>query len=234
MYQDDRKPVGPVGHTAALVAFFVALGVAGSLFQRRSHSSAGSLETHPNVAPLYLSLIVAEWALVYWVWKGGLQPTGTKLGEIIGGMWSSGRRIATDLLLGFGLWLFWLGVLWVWRRFAGAHPAAPVDPLLPRHLYEGLLWIAVSVSAGFCEEVVFRGYLQRQFWALTGNSFIAVLLQALVFGVGHAYEGVNTALKIASYGLLFGLLAWWRKSLRPGMVAHAWSDIFAGLISKAG
>jgi hypothetical protein len=33
-------------------------------------------------------------------------------------------------------------------------------------------------------------------------------------------------------GLLYGLLAWWRKSLRPGIVAHAWSDIFGGWIER--
>lgn len=29
-------------------------------------------------------------------------------------------------------------------------------------------------------------------------------------------------------GALYGSLALWRKSLRPGMMAHAWSDILSG------
>ena len=85
----------------------------------------------------------------------------------------------------------------------------------------------VALSAGFCEELVFRGYFQRQFHALTGSAAAAVGLQALVFGVGHFYEGAWAVAQITAYGLLFGLLAAWRKSLRPGMLAHAWSDIFA-------
>jgi len=32
------------------------------------------------------------------------------------------------------------------------------------------------------------------------------------------------------YGAMFGLLAMWRKSLRPGMMAHAWHDAFQGIV----
>jgi membrane protease YdiL (CAAX protease family) len=87
----------------------------------------------------------------------------------------------------------------------------------------------VALSAGFCEELVFRGYFQRQFHALTGSLAAAVALQALVFGAGHFYEGGWAVAQITLYGVLFGLLAAWRKNLRPGMLAHAWSDIFAVL-----
>jgi hypothetical protein len=34
--------------------------------------------------------------------------------------------------------------------------------------------------------------------------------------------------KITTLGALYGSLAPWRKSLRPGMMAHAWSDILNG------
>ncbi len=234
--RDSGQPTlaGPLGHTVAVVVLFVALAIAGGLFQKHARSEPAALGGHPSVVPLYLSLIASEWALVYWVWKGGLQRTGTKLRDLVGGVWNSGRRIATDLLLACGLWLLWLGVLRVWQIYSGTSHAASVNVFLPRGVYEAALWIAVSVSAGFCEEVVFRGYLQRQFWALTGSNAAAVLLQAMVFGVAHAYQGTGAALKVGSYGFLFGLLASWRKSLRPGMMAHAWSDIFGGLISKAG
>jgi len=47
--------------------------------------------------------------------------------------------------------------------------------------------------------------------------------------VGHSYEGAWAVAKITAYGILFGLLAAWRRSLRPGMLAHAWSDIFAAV-----
>jgi len=60
----------------------------------------------------------------------------------------------------------------------------------------------------------------------------AVLIQAILFGFGHLYEGVGPVGRIMLFGVLFGLLAVWRKSLRPGMIAHAWSDIFGVIIFR--
>jgi membrane protease YdiL (CAAX protease family) len=101
--------------------------------------------------------------------------------------------------------------------------------MLPAGVLEIALWIALSISAGVCEEVVFRGYFQNQFLALTGGRGIALVMQAALFGVSHGYQGMEACLKIALYGLLFGAIALWRKSLRPGIIAHAWTDIAAGL-----
>ncbi|MBZ5688613.1 MAG: CPBP family intramembrane metalloprotease [Acidobacteriia bacterium] len=86
----------------------------------------------------------------------------------------------------------------------------------------------VALSAGFCEELAFRGYLQKQFQAITGSAGLAVLFQSIAFGIGHLYEGVGPVARIT----LFGLLAIWRKSLRPGMIAHVWSDIFGVIIFR--
>jgi membrane protease YdiL (CAAX protease family) len=104
--------------------------------------------------------------------------------------------------------------------------------LLPRGILESLVWIPVALSAEFCEEVAFRGYLQKQFRAITGSAGWAVLFQAIVFGIGHLYEGVGPVAKITLFGVLFGLLAVWRRSLRPGMIVHAWSDIFGVIIFR--
>jgi membrane protease YdiL (CAAX protease family) len=94
---------------------------------------------------------------------------------------------------------------------------------------EGLLWGALSATAGFVEEVVYRGYLQRQFAAWTGRPRLALVLQAVVFGVTHGYQGVDACIRITVFGLLFGVVAAWRRSLRPGMMAHGLTDLVAGL-----
>ncbi len=54
------------------------------------------------------------------------------------------------------------------------------------------------------------------------------LLSAVVFGASHGYEGGARMLLIGVFGFMFGLLAWWRRSLRPGMIAHAWHDALSG------
>jgi hypothetical protein len=85
------------------------------------------------------------------------------------------------------------------------------------------------VTAGFCEEFIFRGYLLKQFYAITGSDAAAVAIQAVCFGIAHSYQGVKSMVTITVYGALFGILAVYRKSLRPGMIQHAMQDSFAGL-----
>jgi membrane protease YdiL (CAAX protease family) len=128
-----------------------------------------------------------------------------------------------------GLWAVWIGLMNAHVLGGGTNAA---QGLLPRGILESLMWIPVALSAGFCEEVAFRGYLQKQFQAITGNAGWAVLFQAIIFGIGHLYEGVGQVARITMFGVLFGLLALWRKSLRPGMIAHAWSDIFGVIIFR--
>jgi len=84
------------------------------------------------------------------------------------------------------------------------------------------------VTAGICEEMAFRGYLQRQFHALTGNVAWAILLQALVFGIAHGYQGWRNVVIISVLGVLFGVLAAWRKNLRANIISHAFGDFWSG------
>jgi hypothetical protein len=49
-------------------------------------------------------------------------------------------------------------------------------------------------------------------------------------GAGHGYQGTRFMILIAIYGALFGTLVLLRKSLRPGMMAHAWQDAFSGIL----
>jgi membrane protease YdiL (CAAX protease family) len=137
--------------------------------------------------------------------------------------------VLSDVALALGLLAVWMIVQIALSRLLGASQTASVKSLLPRGSAEVALWIPLSASAGFCEEFVFRGYFQKQFEAFTHSSWIALVLQAALFGVSHGYQGGRACLKITVFGVLFGLLALWRKSLRPGMLAHALTDIVAGI-----
>jgi membrane protease YdiL (CAAX protease family) len=221
--------VAPRWHTVLLIALFLSLTLSGALFQREAHSQPGRLQQHPHVVPLYLSLIAMEWGLVFYVWKGGLRRSGTRLSELIGGKWRSLKDVAMDASLALGLWTVWMIVEKAWDRWLGPGHAASIQTFLPQRALEILLWVGVSVSAGICEEVVFRGYFQRQFAVLTRSRWIALFLQAALFGISHGYQGLEACAKIAVFGALYGLVALWRGSLRPGMIAHAGSDILSGI-----
>jgi CAAX protease family protein len=222
------QPVASWRHTLTIFIVFFALALAGTLFQHRS-ASAPPVTAHPNVIPLYLQLFVMEWGLFLFVWQRGLKTTGTTLRELIGGRWASPRDVLADLAIASLLLGSWWPVDLVLSRVMGPGHAAPVTAYLPRGALESILWIALSLSAGFCEEFVFRGYFQRQFAAWTGSRWIALLLQAALFGLLHAYQGFAAGLKIACFGALYGLVALKIRNLRPGMMAHAMTDILSGL-----
>ena len=222
------KAVAPRWHTALLVALFLSLTLSGAFFQRAAHSQPERVLQYPHLVQLYLSLIAMEWGLFFFVLKG-LRRCGTKLRDLIGGRWCSLKEVAIDAGLAVGLWSVWTIVEKGWDRWLGPAHAASIQTFLPQKAGEILLWIALSVSAGICEEVVFRGYFQKQFEAFTHNVWIALLLQAILFGISHGYQGLEACAKIAVFGTLFGLLAHWRKSLRPGMITHAGTDILGGI-----
>jgi len=220
--------IAPVWHTALLVAIMLSLAAGGAWMQHQAGTQTSLTTTHPNAVPLYLSLLAMEWGLFIGVAKG-IRSRGLTVRQLIGGRWDRPQQILGDLGLGLALWGVWKLIDWSWTALSGPQHAASIDTLLPVGLLESTLWVAVAISAGICEELAFRGYFQRQFAWLAHSRWIAVCLQALLFGVSHGYQGVDACARIALFGLLFGLIAIWRRSLRAGMVAHAWTDIAAGL-----
>jgi uncharacterized protein len=106
------------------------------------------------------------------------------------------------------------------------------QPNIQRSTHATTVWIALSVTAGICEETVFRGYLQRQFTAPTKSAPAGILLSAVAFGAAHAYQGFRIVILIGLCGALFGILAYWRGSVRPGMIAHTWQDSLNGVLAS--
>jgi CAAX protease family protein len=227
----NQKQVAPWWHTVLLLLILLMLVLGGARLQSHGNPTDSIAPQHAGNVSLYVSLIILEWALVYFVWFG-LRRGGTRLRELIGGKWDSGRAVLLDLAIAFGFWIVWEGVGKLMHLIVGQSHAKTIDTLLPQGALEVLLWIAVSISAGFCEEAVYRGYLQKQILALSGSVTVAVLGQAILFGLSHTYQGTKQVIVISSLGVVYGVLPLWRKSLRPNMIAHAWSDVFSGILSR--
>jgi len=220
--------VASARHTTILTAIFLGLAVMGAVSQRAG-THPGSAPSPPPVLPLYISLMAGEWGLFLYVWRAGLRRRGTSLLELVGGEWGSAQAVLRDALLAVGLWGGTVLLLAGMERVLHTGQAAPISGFLPRRPVEMGLWVLLSLSAGFCEELIFRGYFMRQFAAWTRSRWIGLLLQALLFGVSHGYQGVAACIRITVFGVLFGLMAMWRRSLRPGMMAHALTDILGGI-----
>jgi uncharacterized protein len=179
----------------------------------------------------YAVTLVFEWLLFAYV-VGGVRGYGESALVVLGTRWNSFRELLRDIGIAAAFWLIAAVILQVVARLLYAHTPRPnQDFLLPHNLGELALWIALSVSAGICEETIFRGYLQRQFAAFTKSAPAGIVLSAVAFGAAHAYQGTRMTVLIAVYGLLFGMLAHWRGSVRPGMIAHGWQDSLNGLVA---
>jgi membrane protease YdiL (CAAX protease family) len=81
-----------------------------------------------------------------------------------------------------------------------------------------------SLTAGVCEEIVWRGYLQTRFEQLFhGRFWTAILLQALLFGLWHGVS-VHTLFTAIS-GFIYGVVYSKTRKLLPIMVSHWLGDV---------
>lgn len=71
--------------------------------------AGGASAVHRSVVLLYVIGMMIEWLQVLYVWLG-IRRKGVELRDLIGGSWSSARRIWIDLSLGFGVWLLYVMV----------------------------------------------------------------------------------------------------------------------------
>ena len=224
--QQDRGLLAPLWHTG--IVLFILLGA----------SLGGSRGVHPlgvDKIAQYLWTMSWEWLLTAFVYLGVRKRI--TLRELIGGRWANVEDVLIDLVVASAFWLAAIAVLGVGAKLMHLDEAGRFDSmrrqlgfLIPDTTLELLIWFSVSATAGISEEIIFRGYLQRQFAGITRSIVAGVLISAVIFGAAHGYEGGPRMILIGIYGLMFGLLAWWRKSLRPGMIAHAWHDAFSGAV----
>jgi len=98
-------------------------------------------------------------------------------------------------------------------------------------------------TAAFGEEMLFRGFLQNRlvtaFGSGTSAVVFAVVVQAILFGLGHLYLGARGAMTAGSVGLVFGAaVAASAGSLWPVIVAHGVMDaislyaLYAGVVAS--
>ena len=100
---------------------------------------------------------------------------------------------------------------------------------------EERLWFGfVAISAGVCEEILFRGFMIRYFQAEPYHLTLtfAVLLSCLFFGTAHLYQGIVGVVQTTFMGMAFAFLFLLTGSLALPMVLHAVTDLKLLLILR--
>jgi len=217
--------VAPAWHTVIVLAALLALSLAGT------HSRNLPFAVAYGRAPGYVLVMIVEWTTVAFIWYG-VSRRGLRIRDLVGGAWPRLLAVLRDFGLAVAFLIVSSLILNVIGHLLKAVPNEAIRNALPQTTLEAILWVFLSLTAGFCEETIFRGYLQRQFAALTGSIGAGIVLQGIAFGASHGYQGWKYMSIITVFGILFGLLAQWRRSLRPGMMAHALQDGLGGLVGR--
>jgi membrane protease YdiL (CAAX protease family) len=231
--QVKPAPVAPLWHTLLIAALVLGNSFLGS---SKLDSAGGG---HGSRLLLYGGTFVTQVVLILIIWFG-IHLRGVRMRDLIGGHWENVEAFLLDVALAIGFWIVSLALLFVLRVALGTidiHHLAKsqedaiklLGPLAPHSYLEAGFWVALSVSAGLFEEIIFRGYFQRQFLGLTNSAALGIIVSGIIFGLAHGYQGGRMMVTIAVFGMFFGVMAHVRKSLRPGMMTHAFQDAIAGL-----
>jgi uncharacterized protein len=211
---------GPAALAAVVVAAYLVVGepVAGHVLHRRFE---GRLRTDPAARrSFYLRLLILEWglsvlALVVWLSAPGVDAgqvglrwpqrwpgpvTGLVVLLVLAFVVVSTRALRSGALLEASP---------ARRPGDGRHaePAAHATlALLPRTAGERRLFTVVGVTAGVCEEWLYRGFFLAVVAGLADGlpAGLLVVVGAVAFGLAHAYQG---PVGILTTGLLGGVMA---------------------------
>jgi len=146
--------------------------------------------------------------------------------EVVGAKWKSWQAIIRDLGIALGALLTMAVIGNLSNAVLGPlqRDSAAFHWMVAQNTIEALGFLVAALTAGFVEEFVFRGYIQRQCQALCGSTILASALQVLIFTQGHFYQGWIRLVPVLLIGVVLTIVALWRKSLIPGMIAHGFGD----------
>lgn len=177
----------------------------------------------PSFALVAWSTILRDLALVclvfFFLWRNN--ETIERLGWIFR---DSRKEVALGVVL-FIPFFFGAAALEDVLKVAGlSTPATRPSFLAAKGTAQTVLAAGLVVIVAIAEETIFRGYLMLRFRAITKKPGAAVLLSAVIFALGHGYEGPAGVVTVGVMGAVFALIYLWRGSLIAPIVMHFLQD----------
>jgi len=197
------------------------------LRQLLAKPSVGSAE---RIA-LYTSTIAFQWSaagVVEWrAWAHGL--SASQLGLVLHGTWS----VLAAAIIGAAIFaaLQWMNLRRMSRmqeKMRGQLQAL-AERILPQSTRERVAFFALAVTAGGCEEFLYRGFAMAAFTHAGMPLWGVVVLSSILFGLAHLYQGRGGLFGTMILGLLFGVARITFGSLIPVVCWHIAVDVVAGI-----
>lgn len=135
--------------------------------------------------------------------------------------WLDGQPLILEMLVAaialLFIWILWPGIKCLLdkrtrKTYLKAYQSSFIRFMLPVSRQERAWWVLLSVTAGVCEELLYRGFLLQYLRGhLAGGPAFALvpawLISSLAFGIGHIYQGKQGVIETTTAGLIFGMLA---------------------------
>ena len=183
---------------------------------------------------LYASTIGFQWlavAIVGWrVWVRGY--TASQLGLLF----EDRMRLTIAGLAGAALIgsLQWLNLYRVGRIPVESRGPlqAIAERILPQSTVELLPYVALAITAGLCEEFLYRGFAMAALTRAGLGAWLVVLVSSLLFGLAHSYQGRGGMVMTFVVGLVLGASRLTYNSVVPAVFWHSAVDLVAGLAGR--
>jgi len=181
---------------------------------------------------LYASTIAFQWVAVAVVaWRARAHGfTASHLGLTI----PDRSRILVASIIGA---LIIAALQWLNLRRVGKLPVeargslqALAERILPQSTVELLPYLALAITAGLCEEFLYRGFAMAVLLHVGLQAWAAVLVSSVLFGLAHSYQGRGGMLMTLLIGLVLGTSRLTYESVVPAIFWHSVVDVVAGTL----
>jgi len=215
--------------------FWLIFFVLGVILPWRGRVRTKKLLAMPQVSAterlaLYASTIAFQWfavAVLAWrAWAHG--STASQLGLTI----HDRSRILLAAIVGA---LVIAAVQWLNLRRVGKLPVearGSLQPLaeriLPQSAVELLPYLALAITAGLCEEFLYRGFAMAVLVRVGFQAWAVVLISSILFGLAHSYQGRGGIAMTLVIGTILGASRIVYDSLVPAIFWHSTVDVVAG------
>jgi uncharacterized protein len=200
---------------------------------KRSPSSAGKIRYYKTLCSwLWMGSAVALLSLG-WRSLFNIEPTPAEIPWLLHHGWV--RYLVIVILIAVFLVVVLLPVaIVVWkkltnrpRKYGTSDAVKSLDYFFPRSWAERRWFAFVCITAGICEETLYRGFLLHYLHVLpfSLDLTVALIIAALIFGLAHLYGGVGGVVGSAFFGFLVGLLFLLTGNLLLPMIFHATTDL---------